>query len=230
MKTPNMPQGAPPGGEDEEAITSTEEVEDGGYSDDDTSLNLSQPIRSPAAAVSPRQKSPRQPSLVPAQSPNLAPLQPKPVSVGGPIFPDMEGAGPQFCYPPPGVAQSGASPPDPSKMCPEGVLEITPTCPEEEYEQYFDEDRPRKKIKFIGSHRGSHDVVEVQQIPPINPKDPPFYTSVMKVKPQASRRPPHGQEWTLEQAMGIKFHLCKICKQMFQVTLTAFYEYLNIIK
>ena len=226
MKQPSMQHGVHPGGEDEEAMTSTEEVEDGGYSDDDTSLALSQPIRSPAAAVSPRSSQPRPPSLVPAQSPTLVPLPPKPVSVGGPIFPDMEGGGPQFVYQLPGGAQNGSgyqsrtSPADPSKMCPEGVLEITPTCPDNEYEQYFDEDRPRKKIKFIGSHKGGSDVVEVQQIPPINPKDPPFYTSVMKVKPQASRRPPHGQEWTLEQAMGIKFHLCKICKQMFQVYIT----------
>ena len=39
---------------------------------------------------------------------------------------------------------------------------------------------------------------------------------VSQVKPSASRKPTPSEHWTMEQAMGIKFHLCKVCKQMFQ--------------
>ena len=38
-----------------------------------------------------------------------------------------------------------------------------------------------KKIKFASPHDMKSDIIEVQQIPSVNPNDPPFYTSVMKV-------------------------------------------------
>ena len=38
-----------------------------------------------------------------------------------------------------------------------------------------------KKLKFASPHDMKSSMIEVQQIPAVNPGDPPFYTSVMKV-------------------------------------------------